>query len=328
MAEQFLSQDEIDALLEGPERKPEPSEQQDATGKPRSYDLARQERIVRGRMPTLELIHERFARHLRLGLFNFMRRNPVISSAPINVGKYSAFLNDLVVPSNINVMQVLPLHGTALLIIEPRLVFSIIDIMFGGSGRHSTRIEGREFSNTEQRIIRRAIELISAEYQRAWEGVYPLRLEYTRSEMQPQFANVATPAEIVVTARFDIDLGDQGGAILLCVPYVVLEPIREILYSPLSANPQSQNRRWYGVLSNEIQPATVELRAEVAQANVTVGELMELRKGDVVEIDLEESARLMTGHLTLCRGRYGESAGRYAVRVDEILSDPKVTKAE
>lgn len=318
MADQFLSQDEIDALLEGPDKKasdPPPAQVKDGA---RTYDLALQERIVRGRMPTLELIHERFARHLRIGMFNFMRRNPQVSVAPVSVGKYSSFLNDLVVPSNINVMQVAPLHGTALLIIEPRLVFSIIDIMFGGSGRYNARIEGREFSNTEQRIILRTIDLICAEYRKAWSEVYPLSLEYTRSEMQPQFANIANPTEIVVSARFDVELGDQGGAILLCMPYVVLEPIRELLYSTLNASAQSSNRRWQGLLSQEIQPTEVEMRAEIAQAEISVGELAGLQVGDIIEIELDDTANMKIGEVSMFTGRYGESAGHYAVRVDEL----------
>lgn len=319
MAEQFLSQDEIDALLDSPDQPPEEAVS-DSGDSPRSYDFARPERIVRGRMPTLELMHERFARNLRAGIFNFMRRNPEVSVGPVGVGKYSAFLNELAVPTSINVMRVSPLQGNALLIIEPKLVFAIIDLMFGGNGKFQNRIEGREFSATEQRIIQRLIELICTEYRQAWEGVHPIRLEHLRSEMQPQFANVATPTEIVVTARFDIDLDGNGGAIQFCIPYVVLEPIRELLFSTLNAGTDKSDRGWHSALSQEIRPTEVELIAEIASAELTLGELINLSVGDIVTIDHFPRACVRVGEVPIFEGRHGLSGNHHAVRLDEMLS--------
>lgn len=319
MAEQFLSQDEIDALLDaaGPaDAAPAPVEHYEA----KPYDLARQERIVRGRMPALELIHERFTRNLRLGLFNFMRRNPEVTAEPIIVGKYATFIGGLTVPSNINVMQIKPLSGSALLIMEPPLVASIVDIMFGGSGRLSSQPENREFSATEQRLILRMIEMICAEYRKAWDAVYPLELVYSRSAMQPQFANIATATEIVVSASFQIHLGEQGGAIHLCIPYTALEPIRETLFSPVSANMQTSDRGWLGLLSQEIRPASVDLVAELTTAQITIGELINLGSGDIIEIDAGPNAQLKVGQVPVFEGRYGEFNGRYAVRIDTVHS--------
>jgi flagellar motor switch protein FliM len=319
MAEQFLSQDEIDALLDAAASGEEPA----APASPvdaQPYDLARQERIVRGRMPALELIHERFSRNLRIGLFNFMRRNPEVSVEPVVVGKYATFMAGLAVPSNINVMQIKPLHGSALLIMEPQLVASVIDIMFGGSGRASSQAEGREFSATEQRLILRMVELICGEYRKAWEAVYPLELVYGRSEMQPQFANIATPTEIVVSARFQIHLGDHGGAIHLCIPYTALEPIRETLFSSVNANLQTSERGWLGTLSREIKPANVDLVAQLTTAEITIGELINLSRGDIIEIDAGHNAQLKVGQVPVFEGRYGEFNGRYAVRIDTVHS--------
>jgi flagellar motor switch protein FliM len=216
MAEQFLSQDEVDALLEGVDDAPPP--QTEGAQGPIPYDLAKQERIVRGRMPTLEIINERFARNLRIGLFNFMRRNPEISVGPIKVQKYSAFLRGIAVPANINIVAVKPLRGNGLVICDPKLVFTVIDNMFGGTGRMQYRIEGRDFSPTEQRIILRLIEVVTEEYRKAWSSIYPLSLEYMRSEMNPQFATVATPGEIVVATTFSIEIGELGGDLQICIP--------------------------------------------------------------------------------------------------------------
>lgn len=318
MAGQFLSQDEVDALLEGvsdtPEEAPLPADGI------RPYDLATQERIVRGRMPTLELVHERFARNLRIGLFNFMRRNPEVSVGPVKVQKYSAFLREIVIPTNINIMQVRPLRGSGLVICEPQLVFAVIDSLFGGDGRMQTRIEGRDFSATEQRIIERMLEVICAEYHKAWNGIYPLELEYARSEMQPQFANIATPSEIVVTTKFELEIGNVSSAMHLCIPYSTLEPIRETLYSTLQGDAQTSDRRWVVKLSRQIQSAQVELVAELGHARASIEDLIQLKVGDFIEIDLAETLTAKVDGVPVVECRYGVSNGRYAIKVQSFLT--------
>jgi len=321
MADQFLSQEEVDALLEGVNGDASPDEQESAGGV-RDYDLAKQERIVRGRMPTLEIVNERFARNLRIGLFNFMHRSPEISVGQVKVQKYSAFLRNLVVPTNINIMQVRPLRGSGLVICEPNLVFTVIDCLFGGNGRMQTRIEGRDFSATEQRIIQRIVEVITHEYRKAWEGIYPLELDYVRSEMHTQFANIATPSEIMVTTSFDIEIGGSGGVVYFCIPYATLEPIRDTLYSSVRADHQSVDRRWVNLLTQQIQSAEVELIAEFAHTTATVEQLISLKPGDFIELDLEETLTAKVDNVPVFECRYGVSAGRYAVKIQSILTAP------
>jgi flagellar motor switch protein FliM len=205
MSESFLSQEEVDALLEGVTGESQTSVEVAAEqGEVRTYNISSQERIVRGRMPTMEIVNERFARNLRVGLFNFIRRSPEISVGPVAVQRYSAFLRELAVPTNFNIVAIRPLRGSGLIVCEPALVFGVIDTLFGGIGKFPTRIEGRDFSATEQRVINRMVEVITEEYKKAWKGIYPLELEYQRSEMQPQFANVATPSEIVISTSFHL----------------------------------------------------------------------------------------------------------------------------
>ena len=230
MNQQILSQDEVDALLQGITGESQKLEEvEEQVGGIRDYDIASQERIVRGRMPTMEIINERFARNVRIGLFNLIRKSPEISVGAIKVQKYSAFLREIVVPTNFNIVSVKPLRGSGLIVCDPTLVFAVIDSLFGGTGKFHTRIEGRDFSPTEQRIINRLVDVIREEYKKAWHGIYPLELEYQRSEMQPQFANVATPSEIVVTTSFTLEVGDNSGTIHFCIPYATLEPIRDVL---------------------------------------------------------------------------------------------------
>ena len=208
MAGDFLSQDEVDALLKGVTGEAdEPEESEGDGGGVRAYNIGTQERIVRGRMPTLELVNERFARYLRIGLFNYMHRNAEIFVGPIRVQKYSEFIRNLVVPTNLNLVIAKPLRGTALFVFDPNLVFLVVDNMFGGDGRFHTRVEGRDFTPTEQRIIQGLLNVVFTEYSKSWKPVYDINFEYIRSEMNSQFANIATPSEIVVSTTFTLEFG-------------------------------------------------------------------------------------------------------------------------
>jgi len=321
MSQQILSQDEVDALLQGITGE---SQKLDAEQAPtdgiRDYNLASQERIVRGRMPTMEIINERFARNIRVGLFNFIRKTPEVAIGGIKVQKYSAFLREIVVPTNFNIVSVKPLRGSGLIICDPAVVFAVIDALFGGSGKFHTRIEGRDFSPTEQRVIQRLVEVVVAEYRKAWQGVYPLELDYQRSEMQPQFANIAMPSEIVVSTSFTLEIGDSTGMVHLCVPYSTLEPIRDVLYSALQGDGAEPDRRWVNLLTTQIQSAEVELVAELARAPATVEQLLALKPGDFIELDLEPAIEARVNGVPVLECHYGTSNGRYALKVDRLIS--------
>jgi len=326
MSQQILSQDEVDALLQGitgESQEPAAAEAAPADGV-RNYNIASQERIVRGRMPTMEIIGERFARNIRLGLFNFIRKSPEVAIGAIKVQKYSAFLRELVVPTNFNIVALRPLRGSGLIVCEPTLVFAVIDALFGGSGKFHTRIEGRDFSPTEQRVIQRLLEIVIAEYTKAWGGVYPLQFEYQRSEMQPQFATIATPSEVVVSTSFTLELGDSVGSIHMCLPYAALEPIRDVLYSTIQGDSNEPDRRWVRLLQREIQSAEVELVAELAHAPATVEQLLALKAGDFIELDLEPVIRAQVDGVPVIEGSYGTSNGRYAMKVHQLLTGSTV----
>ncbi len=316
MSDAFLSQDEIDALLEGVTGESQKLAKEEVqTGGIRTYDLSSQERIVRGRMPTMEVINERFARNLRVGLFNFIRRSPEISVGPVQVQKYSMFLRDLVVPTNFNIMAVRPLRGSGLIVCEPTLIFGVIDSLFGGNGKFHTRIEGRDFSPTEQRVINRMVDVVSEEYKKAWKGIYPLELVYQRSEMQPQFANIATPSEIVVSTSFTLEIGDISGSLHLCIPYSTLEPIRDLLYSNTQGDSMEVDRRWVKLLSQEIQAAEVELVAELATAEATVEQLLAMKVGDFIELERTPIIQAKVDGVPVLECEYGTHNRKYALKV-------------
>jgi flagellar motor switch protein FliM len=321
MNQQILSQDEVDALLQGITGESQKLEEDEApTDGIRDYNLASQERIVRGRMPTMEIINERFARNVRTGLFNFIRKSPEVSIGGIKVQKYSAFLRDIVVPTNFNIVSVRPLRGSGLIVCEPTLVFAVIDSLFGGAGKFHTRIEGREFSPTEMRIIQRLVDVIVAEYKKAWGGIYPLELEYQRSEMQPQFATVATPGEIIVATSFTLEIGETTGTIHFCIPYATLEPIRDVLFSSVQGDSNQPDKRWLNLLKTEIQSAELELIAELATAPATVEQLLSFKPGDFIELDLKPQIEVNVAGVPVLECHYGTSNGRYALKVDQLLT--------
>ena len=321
MSQAVLSQDEVDALLQGITGESQTIERESVDkSATRNYNLADQERIVRGRMPTMEIINERFARNIRIGLFNFIRKSPEVSIGGVKVQKYSAFLREIVVPTNFNIVSVKPLRGSGLIVCDPTLVFAVIDALFGGAGKYATRIEGRDFSPTEQRVILRLVEVISAEFKKAWQGIYPLDLEYQRSEMQPQFANIASPSEIVVTTSFTLEIGDTSGTVHFCIPYATLEPIRDVLYSTIQGDSNEPDRRWVNLLKTQIQAAEVQLVAELARAPSTVEQLLAMKPGDFIELDLDPAIQATVDGVPVLDCHYGTANGRYALKIDRLIS--------
>jgi len=321
MNQQILSQDEVDALLQGITGESQKLEQEEAPSSGvRDYDLSSQERIVRGRMPTMEVVNERFARNIRIGLFNFIRKSPEVSIGGIKVQKFSAFLREIVVPTNFNIMSVKPLRGSGLIVCDPSLVFAVIDALYGGIGKFHTRIEGRDFSPTELRVITRLVETIVGEYRKAWTGIYPIELEYQRSEMQPQFANIATPSEIVVATQFTLELGDVTGSIHFCIPYSTLEPIRDVLYSTIQGDSAEPDRRWVNLLKQQIQSAEVDLVAELAHTGATVEQLLSFKPGDFIELDLEPMIQAKVDGVPVFDCHYGTSNKRYSIKIDKLIT--------
>ena len=320
MSKDFLSQDEVDALMMGVvgETTEKPEEVAGGNGAIRPYDLATQERIVRGRMPTLEIINERFARLFRIGLFNFMRRTAEISTRPIKVIKYSEFVRNLVVPTNLNLIHIRPLRGTALLIFDPNLVFMIVDHLYGGDGRFHMRVEGRDFTQVEMMVINRMLEVAFREYEKAWKSIQEIKCEYVRSEVNTQFANICNPSEVVVATSFTVELGAGGGAIHICIPYSSIEPIRDTLYSTMQGEGMEVDSRWVKMLSAQMQDAKVELVANMAEREVTFGDILNFEPGDIIPFESPGNVQASIDQVPLYEGKYGISRGKYAMKITNV----------
>lgn len=320
MSEQQLSQDEVDALLQGvtgvvdEARAPPPAQ----SGLP-TYNFGTDERIVRNRMHTLEVINERFARHLRTALLTYMRRNADISVGAIQIQKYGDFIRRLPVPANINMVQMKPLRGTALFVFDPKLVFLVIDNLFGSDGRYHVRVEGRDFTPTEQRIIKRLLNLALESYGAAWHPVYPLDFEYVRSEMHARLANIVTPNEVVINTTFQIEFGPVGGNVNVCIPYSMIEPIRGLLSNPLQDEVEI-DKRWINLLENQVKSADVELRAQFLTMESSIGQLLKLQVGDVLPVEIPETVIASINGVPVMECGYGTSNGQYALRVQKMIS--------
>jgi flagellar motor switch protein FliM len=318
--EEFMSQEEVDALLKGVTGEVDTVADETRHTGVRPYNLATQERIVRGRMPGLEIINDRFARLLRVGIFNFMRRSAEISVGPVKVQKYSEFTRNLPIPTNLNLVHVKPLRGTSLFVFDPNLVFFVVDNLFGGDGRFHTRVEGREFTTTEHRIISKLLSMVFEQYTASWRSVRPLTFEFVRSEMHTQFANVATPNEIVIVTQFSIEFGSTGGTLHICMPYSMIEPIRDILSSPIQGEALEVDRRWVRVLSQQVQAAEVEVTVDLAHISTTFEQILNMRAGDVLPINVPELVTAKVDGVPVMECGYGIFNGQYALRVQKMIS--------
>lgn len=321
MADNFLSQEEVDALLKGVNGDQDDVAAPEEVAGVRTYNLATQERIVRGRMPTLEIINERFARLLRVGLFNFLRRSAEVSVGSVRVSKYSEFIRNLVVPTNLNLVHMKPLRGTALMVFDPGLVFLLVDNLFGGDGRFHTRVEGRDFTATEQRIILRILDIVFEAYTKSWEPVFPVEFEYIRSEMNTQFANIATPNEVVVASTFTVELGSVSGQIHFCMPYSMIEPIRDALTSSLQGEALEVDKRWIRLMTQQIQIAEVEMVAVLGTSKVSFDDILNMRIGDVIPLTIPESIEATVDGVPVLDCTYGVLNGQYALKVERLLAN-------
>jgi len=328
MADDILSQEEVDALLRGVSGDAVEESKSADVGGVRSYDIGRQERIVRGRMPTLELINERFARLFRMGVFNLIRRSAEITGGGVKVQKYSDFIRNLVVPTNLNIVHVKPLRGMALIVIEPDLAFQVVDTLFGGNGKVHMRVEGRDFTPTEQRIIRRVLDVVFKEYQKAWASVHQIEFEFVRAEMNTRFANIVPATDMVIVSTFSVDLSPGGGDVHICIPYAMLEPIREVIYGGMQTDrEEGGDHHWLQLLSGQVRDTQVELTANLAAADMTVRDLLALRPGDVIGIEMPDTVVGAVHGFPMIECEYGLSDGRFALKVQRRLRGTEMLAA-
>ncbi|MFM2482640.1 flagellar motor switch protein FliM [Celerinatantimonas sp. YJH-8] len=324
----LLSQDEIDALLHGVDDIEEDDTQTVADGDVVEFDFSSQDRIVRGRMPTLELVNERFARHMRISLFNMMRRTAEVSINGVQMLKFGEYVHTLFVPTSLNMVRFRPLKGTALITMEARLVFILVENFFGGDGRYHAKIEGREFTPTERRIIQMLLKLVFEDYREAWAPVMDVDFEYLDSEVNPAMANIVSPTEVIVVSSFHIELDGGGGDFHIAMPYSMVEPIRELLDAGVQSDKEDTDQRWSSALREEIMDVPVEISARLLQVDISLRALLNMQPGDVIPVDMPGNALVSIEELPSFRAKVGRKGENLALRISEKLKRPESVKSD
>ena len=322
----ILSQDEVDALLNGMgagdiETVAEEIDKSNA----RNYDFGNEDRIIRGRMPTLEMVNERFGRLFRISLFNMLRRSAEISVTGVQVMKFSEYIHTLFVPTSLNLIHMHPLRGTGLIVLDPKLVFTILDNYFGGDGRFQARIEGREFTATELRVIRMVLDICFATLNEAWSPVMDVNFEFVNHEVNPQFANIVSPSEVLVISSFHVELDGGGGDIHLTLPYSMLEPIRELLDTGLQSDTASDDGRWATSMKEEILAADVLLTAELTRIKYSLRKILNFKTGDILPIEMPKTVTVKAESIPMFNATFGEHKNKVALKVTSFIEHPKET---
>ena len=314
----LLSQDEIDALLHGVDDGDVSTDEDIFDGEAKSYDFTSQDRIVRGRMPTLEMINERFARYFRTSLFNMLRRSPEIAVGGVQMLKFAEYVHTLFVPTSLNLVHIRPLRGTGLFVFDPKLVFIVVDNFFGGSGKFYNKIEGREFTSTEYRIIEMMLEKCFTDMAEAWSPVLEIEFEFQNSEVNPHFANIVSPTEVVVISTFHIELDGGGGDIHVTIPYSMLEPIRELLDAGTVSDRSETDERWTTALTEDIKDANINVKSVLTNVDVSLKDIVDMKAGDIIPFEFPETVTLTTDdNVPIYRGKFGVHQNNNAIRIIE-----------
>ncbi len=323
----LLSQDEIDALLHGVDDGDiDTFEDTDELGV-KSYDLASQDRIVRGRMPTLEMISERFARYTRISLFNLLRRNADVSAGGVQIMKFGEYIHTLYVPTSLNLVKVRPLRGTALFILDAKLVFKLVDNFFGGEGRHA-KIEGREFTPTENRIVQMVLNQVFHDMQEAWHAVLKVKFEYLNSEVNPAMANIVSPSEAVVVSTFHIELDGGGGELHVALPYSMIEPIRDVLDAGVQSDIDDLDERWVNALQEDIKEVEVPVNSTVCRRRISLREVAKFKAGDIIPIEAPNQLTVTANGIPIYKATLGTRDGKLALRITDRADRPRVKKKQ
>ncbi|MCU1739233.1 MULTISPECIES: flagellar motor switch protein FliM [Pseudomonas] len=314
----LLSQDEIDALLHGVDDGLVQTETAAEPGSVKSYDLTSQDRIVRGRMPTLEMINERFARYTRISMFNMLRRSADVAVGGVQVMKFGEYVHSLYVPTSLNLVKIKPLRGTALFILDAKLVFKLVDNFFGGDGRHA-KIEGREFTPTELRVVRMVLEQAFIDLKEAWQAIMEVNFEYINSEVNPAMANIVGPSEAVVVSTFHIELDGGGGDLHVTMPYSMIEPVREMLDAGFQSDLDDQDERWVKALREDVLDVAVPLSATVARRQLRLRDILHMQPGDVIPVELPEEMVMRANGVPSFKVKLGSHKGNLALQVIEPI---------
>ncbi|MDQ5985848.1 MAG: Flagellar motor switch protein FliM [Syntrophus sp. SKADARSKE-3] len=283
----ILSQEEVDALLRGisgGDIETATDEMLDPTGV-MVYDLTSQDRIIRGRMPTFEMTNEKFARVFRTTLSGLLRKVITISATHTDMLKFGEFLKILPVPTSLHLFKMEPLRGTGLIVVESKIIFMLVDVIFGGSGKEAFKIEGREFTAIENNIIKKIVIAALTDLEKVWQPLMEIKTSYQRSEVNPQFAHIVSPTDVVIVANFEIEVEYSSGMISMCLPYAMLEPIREKLQAGFQSEQMEVDKVWAERFKKSLADSPVDMTVELGTTTLSMRDVLHMKKGDVIPLD-------------------------------------------
>jgi flagellar motor switch protein FliM len=301
----ILEQDEVDALLRGlsgGDVETESDLPEDDSGVV-SFDLANQDRIIRGRMPVLEIVNDRFARLYTNALANTMRKRVDINPISIDMSKFGDFMRSLPVPTSISIFKMDPLRGNALLVVDSRLVFALVENFFGGAGSQP-KVEGRDFTPIEQAIVDRVVKIALANMEDSWKPVHEVHIEMIRSEVNPQFAAIVPPSDVVIVVTFEVELENAIGSLICCLPYATMEPIRSKLHASFQSERLEVDHAWISRFKERLFETPVDMLVRLGRTKITGRQLLQLQVGDILLLDTDEDD-LLEAEVETVRKFYG-----------------------
>ncbi len=319
----LLSQDEIDALLKGVQSgdiDTETAKDKILSGI-RAYDFTTQERIVRGRMPGLEISNERFARFFRNSMTSLLMRHVDTNVQGSEVIKFGEFMRTIPFPSNINIFKINPFKGYAILLIEAPVVFAFVEFFFGNNTAKFVKSEGRAFTSIEQRIIRNVVNVTLKDFATAWSGIAEIEPELVGSEMNPQLVTIVTPSEIVIKITIQIEIEDFDGKVFFCIPYSMIEPVKEKLYSAIQSDKFELDKRWAEKIQETLMGSDIEVVVELGKVKLNLETLLNLDVGSVIPLSnsASDDVLIKIEGRPVYTGMPGYSRGNQAVKINKIL---------
>jgi flagellar motor switch protein FliM len=290
----ILAQDEVDSLLRGlsaGEIESEadiPDEDEDGIV---PFDLSNQDRIIRGRMPVLEIVNDRFARLYTNILTNTIRKRVELNPISLDMTKFGDFMRSLPVPTSISIFKMDPLRGNALLVVDSRLVFALVENFFGGAGSQP-KVEGRDFTPIEQAIVERVVKIALANMEESWKPVHEVHVEMVRTEVNPQFAAIVPPSDVVIVVTFEVELENAIGSLIVCLPYATMEPIRSKLHASFQSERLEVDHVWINRFKERLMETPVEMVVRLGRTAISGRQLLYLQEGDIILLDTDEDELL------------------------------------
>ena len=320
---QVLSEGEVDALLKGVgegEVQTETDQVDEVTGVT-AYDLTSQEKIIAGRLPTLDIVNQMFSRLFRQTFSGMLRKAVEVNAVSTDTVKFGEFLRSLPTPASLHIFRMEPLRGHGLMIVESKLVSAIVDTFFGGSSEKESTIADRDFSSIEIRMTKNVVLGALEDLEKAWKPVHEVSTNYVRSEVNPQFAAIVPPTDIVLVIVFEVDLESTSGSITIVIPYAAIEPIMNKLKAQFQSEEQEVDQVWVNRVRTEMLQTEVEVVAELGMTEITPEKLISLKVGDTVMLgnDISDPLLIKVQGMPKVKGFPGVSRGLKAIQVTEII---------